>query len=139
MSMSYEEAAQEIKRLQEENRGLHQAFATAANAAATNNNHRRLEFPEPPRYNAFLTGDALTWFEPIQRDHLEKGPKYCSADTAATFNHYDNFEAKLKTAFAPDYAARFQQISSRLNWNGGPKMVAFHRGLEDEIKGELAK
>ncbi|KAJ2905785.1 Retrotransposon-derived protein PEG10 [Zalerion maritima] len=45
----------------------------------------------------------------------------------------------LRRSRDSDYAARFQQISSRLNWNDGPKMVAFHRDLEDEIKGELAK
>jgi len=109
---------------------------------------------------AFLTGDALIWFEPFQRDYLEKGPNDCDPDTKDIFSSYATFEKKLKAAFgdadeertaeqqlhnlrqkgpASDYAANFQQISSRLNWEDGPKMVAFYHGLRDEIKDELAK
>ena len=56
MTMSLDEAAQEIKRLQEENRGLHEAVAAAANAAATNTN-RRLKFPDGAKgtLRGFLT------------------------------------------------------------------------------------
>lgn len=138
--MIEEDAAYEIRRLQEENERLLKAVTAAKAVTTTSNENRRLKFPEPPRCGgtkgtlrgyltqmrayivfygsdlpeeadkvmcaaAFLTGDALIWFEPFQRD----------------------------------YAAKFQQISSRLNWEDGPKMVASYHGLRDEIKDELAK
>ncbi len=52
---------------------------------------------------AFLTGDALIWFEPFQRDYLEKGPNDCDPNTKDIFSSYVTFEKKLKTAFGdPD-------------------------------------
>lgn len=194
-SLIEENAAHEIRRLQEENERLLKAVTAAKAVTTTSNDNRRLKFPEPPRYNgtkgtlrgyltqmrayivyygsdlpeeadkvmcaaAFLTGDALIWFEPFQRDYLEKGPNDCDPDTKDIFSSYATYEKKLKAAFgdpdeertaeqqlhnlrqkgsASDCAAKFQQISLRLNWEDGPKMVAFYHGLRDEIKDELAK
>ncbi|QLI74503.1 uncharacterized protein G6M90_00g111850 [Metarhizium brunneum] len=76
----------------------------------------------------YITGVALTWFEPIIRDYLNKEKDNREEETNTIFESYDEFEKAIKKAFrtvdearaaeyyidglkqkgsASDYAARF--------------------------------
>ena len=51
----------------------------------------------------YLTGDALSWFEPTMRDHLASEEEAQDDDTKEIFKSYETFEAKLKGTFrSPD-------------------------------------
>lgn len=108
-----------------------------------------------------LTGSAISWFEPILRDYLENDePKKREKETRRIFEDYDNFEEAIKAAFgdpdeertaerqltllkqkgpASEYAAKFRQLSSKLDWPDEPLMTQFYAGLKEEVKDELAK
>jgi hypothetical protein len=96
---------------------------------------------------AFLRGNAHDWFEPIQRDYLTHAAAKQEVETTKIFGSYNKFEKKIKGAFgdpdeerttkqqlrnlkqrasASDYATKFQQISSHLDWDEGPRMAAFY-------------
>ncbi|KAK2734838.1 hypothetical protein CKAH01_18966 [Colletotrichum kahawae] len=84
---------------------------------------------------SFLRKDALAWFEPTMRDHLENTHNDQDEDTQAIFKKYEEFEKRLKNTFGnPDeeriterklmnltqkgsaskYASEFRQITSKL-------------------------
>ncbi|QLI66325.1 Transposon Tf2-12 polyprotein [Metarhizium brunneum] len=105
-----------------------------------------------------MTGVALAWFEPIMRDYLNKEKDDREEETNTIFESYDEFEKAIKKAFgtvdearaaeyyidglkqkgsASDYAARFRQLASQLDWEDEPLMSAFYKGLKEEVKDEL--
>jgi len=107
-----------------------------------------------------LEGEALNWFEPTLRNFLDNDSEAQDEETTAIFAEYSNFEEGLKGAFgdpdeartaerqltqfrqrgsATDYAARFRQISSHLDWEDEPLMAQFYQGLKEEVKDELVK
>lgn len=111
---------------------------------------------------AFLRGDALNWFEPIQKDYLDwnHDPKRQDKLTKEVFGSFGAFEKRLRETFgdpdeertaeqqlrnlkqrgsAADYTAKFRQITARLGWDDEPLMAAYYAGLKDEVKDELTK
>ena len=107
-----------------------------------------------------LEGEALNWFEPTLRNFLDNDSEAQDEETKAIFAEYSKFEEGLKGAFgdpdeartaerqltqfrqhgsATDYAARFRQISSHLDWEDEPLMAQFYQGLKEEVKDELVK
>lgn len=127
-AVTEEEAAHEIERLQKENERLHKAVTATANNnrrlkfpelpryngtkgtlrgyltqmrayIAFYANDLPTEADKVICVAAFLTGDALIWFEPFQRDYLEKRHNSCDPDTKDIFSSYATFEKKLKAAF----------------------------------------
>lgn len=109
---------------------------------------------------SFLRGDALAWFEPIQRDYMETEEESQDTITKNVFKSYDNFEQRLIETFgnpdqermaeqqlgnlrqkgsAAEYTAKFQQIASHLGWADTPLMAAYYRGLKDDVKDEISR
>ncbi|KAK7433421.1 hypothetical protein Landi51_13952, partial [Colletotrichum acutatum] len=109
---------------------------------------------------SFLRKDALAWFEPSMRDHLENERRLQENDTRKIFDSYAEFEKRLKETFGnPDeeriaerklatlaqkgsaskYASEFRQITSKLDWGNEALMAAFYRGLKEEVKDELSR
>jgi Retrotransposon gag protein/Zinc knuckle len=105
-----------------------------------------------------MTGTALAWFEPIMRDYLNNAGDDQDDETKEIFTDYEKFEKAIKKTFgstdevrtavihmdqlrqkgsASDYAARFRQVTSVLDWKDEPLMSAFFKGLKEEIKDEL--
>lgn len=105
-----------------------------------------------------MTGTALAWFEPIMRDYLNNTGDDQDDETKEIFTDYEKFEKAIKKTFgstdevrtaiihmdqlkqkgsASDYAARFRQVTSVLDWEDEPLMSAFFKGLKEEIKDEL--
>jgi len=83
---------------------------------------------------AFLTGDALIWLEPFQRDYLEKGPDGCDPDTKDISSSCVTFEKKLKAAFGdPDEERTAEQQLHNLGQKGSASDYAakFHRSAHD--------
>ncbi|KID64679.1 uncharacterized protein G6M90_00g111990 [Metarhizium brunneum] len=108
----------------------------------------------------YITGVALAWFKPIIRDYLNKEKDDRKEETNTIFKSYNKFEKAIKKAFgtvdearatkyyinglkqkgsASDYAARFRQLASQLNWEDEPLMSAFYKGLKEEVKDKLYK
>ena len=108
----------------------------------------------------FLTGDAKNWFEPYLRDFLSNPVKEREDETNEIFTSYATFEEKISGTFgnpdekrtasqelsrlkqrgsASEYAARFQQIASKLGWDDEPKITMFYNGLKDNVKDEIYK
>ena len=90
---------------------------------------------------SFLKEDALTWFEPIMRDFIENDKEDWDEDIKKFCEDYNEFEQALKEAFGnPDeereaerrlqnlrqtkaastYAAKFRQLTSKLDWDLEP-------------------
>jgi hypothetical protein len=109
---------------------------------------------------AFLRGNALAWFEPIQRDYLDQKEEVQDELTKKVFGRFAYFEMKLRETFGdPDedrtceqqlrnlrqkgstaeYTTKFRQITSRLGWDDEPLMAAYYAGLKDDVKDELVK
>jgi hypothetical protein len=107
-----------------------------------------------------LTGAALSWFEPILRDYIEKDKDSRDQETTNIFASFANFEKAIRGAFgnvdevriaiqkiqqlkqrgsAADYAAMFRQLSSKTEWDDDPLMSIFYNGLKEEVKDELYK
>ncbi|KAF5133292.1 Retrotransposon-like protein 1 [Metarhizium anisopliae] len=105
-----------------------------------------------------MTGTALAWFEPIMRDYLTNAGDDQEDETKEIFADYEKFEKAIKKTFGStdevrtaiihmdqlrqkgstsDYAARFRQVTSVLDWEDEPLMSAFFKGLKEEIKDEL--
>lgn len=142
-------------------RGTLQPFLTQCKAYFL---HYRTQFTKEADKVAFaghrLEGDALAWFEPVQRDFLENSEIMQDERTTELFRHFSNFEGSLKDAFgdpdedrtaerqllllkqhrsASEYAAKFRQLSTHLGWEDGPLMSQFYSGLKDDVKDELSK
>lgn len=142
-------------------RGTLRGFLTQMRAYVTFYGQQFTDEPTKIFFAAsLLRGDALAWFEPIQRDYLEKEDALRHAETRHVFLHYQNFEDQMKATFgdpdesrtaeqqlrnlrqkgsAADYTAKFQQIASHLQWDVGSLMAAYYSGLKDEVKDDLAK
>lgn len=107
-----------------------------------------------------LEGNALAWFEPTLRDYLENPVAEQDTTTEDIFASYATFEESLKGAFGDpdeeriaerqlgslrqkgsvsDYAVKFRQISSHLDWKDEPLMAQFYQGLKEDVKDELVK
>ena len=104
---------------------------------------------------SFLKGPAFEWFEPHLRTMrsanmsrsalLDDFTLFCQAlqNTYGDIDTRANAERTLgrlrQTGAAAEYASRFQQTASFLNWNDDALQWAFYKGLKDRIKDELAK
>ncbi|KID59580.1 gag polyprotein, partial [Metarhizium brunneum ARSEF 3297] len=108
----------------------------------------------------YITGTALTWFEPIIRDYLTNARDDQEDKTKEIFANYKKFKKAIKKTFrstdkvrtaiihidqlrqkgsTSDYTARFRQVTSVLDWEDEPLMSAFFKGLKEEIKDKLYK
>jgi hypothetical protein len=106
-----------------------------------------------------LTDKALTWYEPILKDHYENGDE-ASDFTKKVLNSYTEFTKALSRVFgekdetrraqerlthlrqtksASAYAALFKQDALRSNINDDGLMQLFYNGLKDRVKDELYK
>ena len=104
---------------------------------------------------SFLKGPAFEWFEPHLRTMrsanasrsalLDNFNLFCQAlqNTYGDIDTRANAERTLgrlrQTGSAAEYASRFQQLASFLNWNDDALQWAFYKGLKDRIKDELVK
>jgi Retrotransposon gag protein/Zinc knuckle len=108
----------------------------------------------------YLRGSAYDWFEPTLTDYLENNPGDRKEHTTATFNSYIQFKTDLKkvygsineertadrqiralrqTTSVTEYASKFQQILSRLDWEGNAITSEFYNGLKDSVKDEISR
>ncbi|KAM4057839.1 retrotransposon gag protein [Hirsutella rhossiliensis] len=107
-----------------------------------------------------LSGTALAWFGPIMRDFLDNQPARRDNETDEVFASFQGFEEAITKVFgttdeereaeqklrelrqrisASDYAAKFRQVTSKLDWDDEPLMSRFYDGLKEEVKDELYK
>lgn len=107
-----------------------------------------------------LDGDAMSWYEPLLRDHLEHIETARDQETKDLFTTFANFEKTLKDMFgdpeedrtaerqlaqlrqtksASDYATKFKQLAAQLRWEDGPLIVQFYGGLKEDVKDEIAR
>ena len=105
---------------------------------------------------AYLRGDAQAWFEPYFTHHLEKDED--DKEAKRIFSDFGYFEAKLKQVFGnldeersaarlirqmrqkgstAHYAARFQQLAGRLDWDDAAYASAYYEGLSEEVKDQM--
>jgi Retrotransposon gag protein len=108
----------------------------------------------------YLRGSAYDWFEPTLTNFMENTPADWKDATTATFNSYVTFKANLKkvyngvneeriverqlqalrqTGSATEYASKFQQISSRVEWDDAALNATFYTGLKDHVKDKIAR
>ena len=107
-----------------------------------------------------LRGEAFEWFKHIMKDHLLNPEKDQDHDTKQIYGSWGNFEKALRTVYgeldeektaelqlqrltqkgsAADYAAKFQRLSSKTQWNDEALLAAFRNGLKDHLKDDLAR
>lgn len=107
-----------------------------------------------------LTGTALAWFRPIMQDYLNNGESRRDRETNDIFGTFGGFEEAITKVFGTvdeereaeqklrelrqrtstsEYAARFRQVVSNLDWDDDPLMARFYDGLKEEVKDELYK
>lgn len=141
--------------------GTLQGFLTQLKAYHRFNDY---DFPDAERKVLhaahLLKGSALDWFEPTLRDYSDN--TYDDRDDATNriFNSFTVFADDLKKTFgnpdekrsaerkletlkqkgsASEYASRFRQITSKLDWEDENLMAWFYRGLKEEVKDDLAR
>ncbi|KAF7137057.1 hypothetical protein CNMCM5793_006908 [Aspergillus hiratsukae] len=106
----------------------------------------------------YLTGPAFDWFEPFVRDYQEHTEDLQDDETKAMFASYAEFKTKLEGTFGDidksrnaerqlwrlkqigsvgDYASKFQQIISHLDWDEDTYISRFEEGLKPEIQEKL--
>lgn len=106
----------------------------------------------------YLTGPAFDWFEPFVRDYQEHTEKLRDDETKAIFASYAEFKKRLERTFGDidkernaerqlwrlrqtgsvgEYASRFQQIISHLNWDEDMNIARFEEGLKPEVQERL--
>jgi Retrotransposon gag protein len=107
----------------------------------------------------YLRGSAYDWFEPTLTDYLENNLGDRKEHTTATFNSYIQFKTDLKkvyksidekrtadwqiqalrqTTSVTEYALKFQQILSWLDWEGNAITSEFYNSLKDSVKDEIS-
>src|SRR4029077_14117146 len=125
----------------------------AANSMFLHTDVDRIKF-----VGTYLEGAAYDWFEPYLRDYLENDE--IRDETSGMFQSYTSFVKRLQAVFGDpeaertaerqllnirqkqavnEYASRFNQIASRLEWDDAALMAQFYRGLKEEIKDEVAR
>ncbi len=108
----------------------------------------------------YLEGQALEWFEPTQREFLEKGLTKQSPKTNTIFTAFASFEDALVKVFgvhnkraraeqdlnnlrqtksAIEYASRFQQLAFKVHQGPNALKRQFYDRLKDDVKDELIK
>ncbi|KAI4900898.1 hypothetical protein NFI96_007223 [Prochilodus magdalenae] len=97
---------------------------------------------------SLLTGRALSWATPV----WEKQPTVCAtsrAFMAALRSVFDHpvcggeigsrfFRIRQGRRSVADYAIEFRTLAAESNWNSASLMEAYHQGLSEELKDELA-
>ncbi|XP_044718681.1 retrotransposon gag protein [Hirsutella rhossiliensis] len=94
------------------------------------------------------------------RDFLDNQPARRDNETDEVFASFQGFEEAITKVFgttdeereaeqklrelrqrisASDYAAKFRQVTSKLDWDDEPLMSRFYDGLKEEVKDELYK
>ncbi|MDB5911246.1 MAG: hypothetical protein JWP34_5363 [Massilia sp.] len=141
--------------------GTLQGFLTQLKAYHRYNTY---DFPDEERKVLhaahLLKGSALDWFEPTLRDYSENAEDDREDGTNRIFGSFSHFANDLKKTFgnpdekrsaerelemlrqkgsASEYASRFRQITSKLDWEDGNLMAWFYRGLKEEVKDDLAR
>lgn len=108
----------------------------------------------------YLRGAAFDWFEPYLKEHLGTPEERRTARTIQIFQHFSNFIAAIEQVYgdvdtvkeavrdlqdlrqrgsATEYASKFHQLASRINWDQTAFADTFYRGLKDSVKDELAR
>jgi transposase InsO family protein len=106
----------------------------------------------------YLTGPAFDWFEPFVRDYQEHTEDLQDDETKDIFASYAKFKKRLEGTFGDvdkarnaerqlwrlkqvgsvgDYASKFQQIISHLDWDEDMNIAKFEEGLKPEIQEKL--
>lgn len=108
-----------------------------------------------------LKGEALIWFEPMWQNYLEYRKEDREKKVQAIFaGGFPAFEKAIKAALgdldeeriverqlmslkqtgsASVYTVKFRQMSSTLDWDDEPLIVAFYSGLKSEVKDKIVK
>jgi hypothetical protein len=107
-----------------------------------------------------LKGSALDWFEPTLRDYSENAEADREDGTNRVFGSFSHFAEDLQKTFgnpdekrsaerkleilkqkgsASEYASKFRQVTSKLDWEDENLMAWFYRGLKEEVKDDLAR
>jgi len=107
-----------------------------------------------------LEGNALAWFHPSMENYLDNPEDERSAETREIFRDYTTFEDRIRKVYGdPDatrtairklqylqqtgtvaeYTAKFKEYSARLDWEDGPLVEQFYRGLAGRIKDEFIR
>ena len=110
--------------------------------------------------STYLRGSAYNWFEPTLTNFLENTLLNRKALTTAIFGSYIRFKEEIKkvyagideertaarqilmlrqTGSATEYASKFQQISSRLEWEDAALTEVFYTGLKEHVKDEISR
>ncbi|KAM4065852.1 retrotransposon gag protein [Hirsutella rhossiliensis] len=112
-----------------------------------------------PRRKLFIwNGTRLVWTH--HEDFLDNQPARRDNETDEVFASFQGFEEAITKVFgttdeereaeqklrelrqrisASDYAAKFRQVTSKLDWDDEPLMSRFYDGLKEEVKDELYK
>lgn len=107
----------------------------------------------------YLRGAAYDWFEPYMKDQLgPSSPK--RPETIQMFQSFENFVVKIELVYGDvdtvkeaerdlqrlrqkgsttDYASKFHQLSSRVQWDDAALAAVFYQGLKDSVKDELVR
>jgi transposase InsO family protein len=123
-------------------------------------NHEKL-VNEPDKVlfvTTYLTGPAFDWFEPFVRDYQTHDLDDQDDETKAMFASYAEFKKRLEGTFGDidkernaerqlwrlkqmgsvnDYASKFQQIISHLDWDEDAYIARFEEGLKPDIQEKL--
>ncbi|RFU73166.1 gag poly [Trichoderma arundinaceum] len=102
-----------------------------------------------------LEGTALKWFRPILKDYLEAPAGTAEEKTQTIFGNFGRYIEELERAFGDvgetrmaenilvgmyqkgkcsDYAVRFRDIATRLDWGQSALVKRFYDGLKREVK-----
>ena len=107
-----------------------------------------------------LRGETFKWFKHIIKDHLLNPEKDQDNNTKQIYNSWGNFKKALRTVYskldeektaelqlqrltqkesAADYAAKFQRLSSKTQWNDEALLATFRNRLKNHLKDDLAR
>jgi Retrotransposon gag protein/Zinc knuckle len=108
----------------------------------------------------YLRDGAFDWFEPYLTDHLENPVEDRKTETKNLFSSYKHWRNSIRKIYggvdeertaerqiqelrqatsATEYASKFQQISSRLDWDDAALTAKYYLGLKASVKDEIAR
>jgi hypothetical protein len=110
--------------------------------------------------STYLRGAAFDWFEPYLKEFLGTPEEHRTPRTQEIFQRFSSFQLAIEQVYgdvdtvkeaerdlqnlrqqgsATDYASKFHQLSSRVNWDQAAFAAVFYKGLKDTVKDELAR
>ncbi|KAF4222316.1 hypothetical protein CNMCM5878_005598 [Aspergillus fumigatiaffinis] len=135
------------------------AFLTQMDMYMQMNHEKLVNEPDKVLFiTTYLTGPAFDWFEPFVRDYQTHDMDNQDDKTKAMFASYAEFKKQLKGTFSDidkeqnakqqlwrlkqmssvnNYALKFQQIISHLDWDEDAYIARFEEGLKPDIQEKL--